>query len=122
MRYRCSAAQDEAWPQAVVKWESIQTLRHRYIVAFSFNMPQTEYPSRPMHSVMIWPLPLDPTPGGSDRKESACIVGDLSLIPELGRSLEKGMATHSSILAWTIPWAEDPGGPPFMGSQSDMTD
>ena len=36
--------------------------------------------------------------------------------------LEKGMATHSSILAWTIPWAEDPGGPPFMGSQSDMTD
>ena len=31
--------------------------------------------------------------------------------------LEKGMATHSSILAWRTPWAEDPGGPQSMGSQ-----
>ena len=36
--------------------------------------------------------------------------------------LEKGMATHSSILAWRIPWAEEPGGPQSMGSkESDMT-
>ena len=38
-------------------------------------------------------------PGSSDGKESACNAGDLGLIPGLGRSLEKGMATHSSILA-----------------------
>ena len=31
--------------------------------------------------------------------------------------LEKGMATHSSILAWTIPWTEEPGGLQFMGLQ-----
>ena len=31
--------------------------------------------------------------------------------------LEKGMATHSSILAWRIPWTEDPGGLQFMGSR-----
>ena len=31
--------------------------------------------------------------------------------------LEKGMATHSSILAWRIPWTEDPGGLQSMGSQ-----
>ena len=31
--------------------------------------------------------------------------------------LEKGMATHSSILAWKIPWTEEPGGLQFMGSQ-----
>ena len=31
--------------------------------------------------------------------------------------LEKGMATHSSILAWRIPWTEEPGGLPSMGSQ-----
>ena len=31
--------------------------------------------------------------------------------------LEKGMATHSSILAWKIPWAEKPGGLQSMGSQ-----
>ena len=32
--------------------------------------------------------------------------------------LEEGMATHSSILAWRIPWTEDPGGIQSMGSQS----
>ena len=42
-------------------------------------------------------------PGGSGGKESACNVGDLDPIPRLGRSLEEGMATHSSILAWRIP-------------------
>ena len=31
--------------------------------------------------------------------------------------LEKEMATHSSILAWTVPWIEEPGGLQFMGSQ-----
>ena len=35
--------------------------------------------------------------------------------------LEKEMATHSSILAWEIPWSEKPGGLQFMESQSDMT-
>ena len=37
--------------------------------------------------------------------------------------MEKEMATHSSILAWRIPCAEEPGGPQFIGSQkSDMTE
>ena len=31
--------------------------------------------------------------------------------------LEKEMATHSSILAWRIPWSEEPGEPQSMGSQ-----
>ena len=31
-------------------------------------------------------------------------------------TLEKGMATYSSILAWKIPWTEEPGGPQSMGS------
>ena len=37
----------------------------------------------------------------------------------LGREdpLEKEMATHSSILAWRIPWTEEPGGPQSTGSQ-----
>ena len=35
--------------------------------------------------------------------------------------LEKGMATHSSILAWEIPGTEDPGGLQFMGSQKSQT-
>ena len=57
-------------------------------------------------------------PGGSDSKESACNVGDLGLIPGLGRPLEEGMATHSSILAWRIPLTEEPGGLQPMGLQS----
>ena len=36
-------------------------------------------------------------------------VRDVGLIPGLGRSEEEEMATHSSILAWGIPWAEEPG-------------
>ena len=48
--------------------------------------------------------------GGLDGKEITCDVGDLGSTPRSGRSLEKGMATHSSILAWRIPWTEEPGG------------
>ena len=36
--------------------------------------------------------------------------------------LEKEMATHSSILAWKIPWTEEPGGLQFMGSQTVVRD
>ena len=35
--------------------------------------------------------------------------------------LEKEMATHSSILAWEIPWTEEPDGPQFVGSQKIQT-
>ena len=96
-------------------------------------------------------------PCGSAGKESTCNVGDLFLIPGLGRSsgegkgyplqcswaslvaqmvknppamwetcvqslgwedpLEKGMATHSRILVWGIPWTEEPGRLQSMGSQ-----
>ena len=34
-----------------------------------------------------------------------------------GDPLEKGMATHSSILAWRIPWTEEPGGLQSVGLQ-----
>ena len=39
----------------------------------------------------------------------------LSLVRE--DPLEEGMTTHSSILAWRIPWTEEPGGLQSMGSQ-----
>ena len=35
--------------------------------------------------------------------------------------LEKGMATHSSILAWTIPWTEEPGGLQSLGVTKSQT-
>ena len=61
-------------------------------------------------------------PGGSDGKESACNAGDLGLIPGFDPwvwedSLEQGIATLSSILAWRIPWTEEPGRLQSMGLQ-----
>ena len=44
-------------------------------------------------------------------------IRDVSLIPGSGRSLEEGTAIHSSILAWRIPWTEEPGGLLSMRSQ-----
>ena len=61
-------------------------------------------------------------PGGSDGKESACSTGDLGLIPGWEDPLEKGMATHSSILTWRIPWTEEPGGLQSMESQRVIHD
>ena len=46
-------------------------------------------------------------PGGSDGQESAYNAGDPGSIPGSGRSLEKGMATPSNILAWRTPWTEE---------------
>ena len=43
-------------------------------------------------------------------------IGDEISIPGSGRSPEEGMATHSSILAWEIPWTEEPGWLQSMGS------
>ena len=48
---------------------------------------------------------------------SAGDSGGMGLIPGLGRSPGKGMATHSSVLAWEIPWTEEPGGLQSVGSQ-----
>jgi len=53
--------------------------------------------------------------GGSDNKESACSTGDWAR--PLGQEdlLEKGMVTHSSILAWRIPWTAKAGSLQSMG-------
>ena len=75
-------------------------------------------------------------PGGSDDKGSACHAGDLASVPGLGRSLGGGhgnplqnsclesprdrgawQTTVPSVLAWKIPWAEEPGRLQSIGSQ-----
>ena len=47
----------------------------------------------------------------------ACNVEDLGSIPGSGRSPGEGMAIHSSILVWKIPWTEKPGRLQSIGSQ-----
>ena len=56
-------------------------------------------------------------PGGSDSKASAYNVGDRGSIPGSGRSPGEGNGNPLSILAWRIPWVEDPGGLQSTGSQ-----
>ena len=60
-------------------------------------------------------------PVGSDGKESTAIQE--TLVQSLGQEdpLVKGMATHFSILAWEIPWTEEPAGLQFKGSQKSDT-
>ena len=53
---------------------------------------------------------------------SAGDARDRSSIPGSGRSREEEMAMHSSILAWKIPWTEEPGGPPSLRLQTVRCD
>ena len=57
-------------------------------------------------------------PSGSEVKACACNAGDPGSISGLGRSPEKEMTTHSSFLAWRIPWTEEPGGLQSMVTKS----
>ena len=70
---------------------------------------------------LSWDLPQ-----WSAGKEPTCNArdtGDMSSIPGLGRSLEEEVATLSSILAWRIPWTEEPGGLRSVGhKESDRTE
>ena len=54
-------------------------------------------------------------PGGTSGKEPACQL-------RWEDPLKEGKATHSSILAWRIPWTEEPGRPQSIESQSDTTE
>ena len=55
-------------------------------------------------------------PSGLEVKASACNVGDLGSIPGSGRPPGEGNGNLLS-LTWRIPWTEEPGGLPSMGSQ-----
>ena len=59
-------------------------------------------------------------PGSTIRKEPACNEGDNEMwlwSPGWEDSREEGLETHFSILAWRIPWMEEPGGLQSIGSQ-----
>ena len=61
-------------------------------------------------------------PGDASGKKPSCHAGnrrDAGLIPGPGRKIPwtRGMAIHFSILAWRIPWTEDPGGLQSIGLQ-----
>ena len=57
----------------------------------------------------------------SEKKKKSANAGDVGSIPGSGRSLEKEMPIHSSILAWRVSWTEEPGGPQSMVLQTSRT-
>ena len=63
------------------------------------------------------PIPFLGFPGGSVVKKAPANAGDSGSIPGWEDPLEKGMATHSCILAWRNTWTEEPGRLQSMGSQ-----
>ena len=78
----------------------------KLILFFFFSNPLSSPPKAGFQLLFA-----DLSPDGSDGKESSCSAGDVGLISGSGRQpLKKGMAAHSSILAWRIPWTEEPGG------------
>ena len=60
-------------------------------------------------------------PSGSAVKNPPANAVDVGLILGSGRSPEKEMATHSSILAWEIPWTEEPRGRRVMADPHGVT-
>ena len=66
------------------------------------------------NSLQVIQFRVQPNPGGSVVKNPSVLQKTQDIPVQF---LEKGMATHSSILAWRIPWTEEPGGLQSMGSQ-----
>ena len=88
-----------------------------------FDIIQVMFRGHFIYSTNFYSAPMDLKgfPGGSVVKNSPAVQE--TWVQSLGQQdpLEEGMATHSSILAWEIPWTEEPGGLQSIGSQSDLT-
>ena len=84
------------------------------------NLPFVSFGGSPPWGIHTLYLVHVGFPGGAIGKEPACQCRRrkrCGFYPGLGRSPGGGMATHSSILAWRIPWTEEPDGLQSMGSQ-----
>ena len=120
-------AHDQGWPSPVF-----------FNISRSF-LPSCLCPGCSLNSESPSPSPHEnPTQASKDRlkghcihcqglprwlsnKESTCQAGDMGSLPWSGRYPGEGNGTHSSILAWRLPWTEEPGGLRSMGSQKSWT-
>ena len=76
------------------------------------------WPLLALFSSAFWCLVIAGFPdGAAPGKNLPASARDSGLIPESGRSPGEGNGTHPSILAWDVPWTEEPGGLQFMGPQ-----
>ena len=102
----------------VVSFSIIIFVRFFFFYINTWKMKRATSETSPTCSMKISNIiSLRGFPGGSDGKESACNAGDPSLIPGWIPWRRK-MAIHSNILAWKIPWTEEPGSLQSKQSQS----
>ena len=84
------------WVQSL-GWENpLEKEMTTHFSILAWKIPWTEEPGR-LHNRLT-------NTGGLVVKNLPDNIGGPGSIPGLGRSLKKGMATHSSILAWEMPW------------------
>ena len=85
-------------------WKSLRTQYRKK------NEKKLRQPNRPLDTFQVALVVKNLPANAGD-------IRDVSSIPESEDPLSEGMATHSSILSWRIPWREKPGGLESIGSQ-----
>ena len=121
-KINCFQMKWKAYPLVVWqrgKWAGADVIRGPFIVPWTGHLKPP--PSNQFEAPVFWGASQE----ALEVKSLPPHAGDLrDTVSSLGREdpLEKGMATHSSILAWRIPWTEEPGGLPSMGSQRVRND
>ena len=85
-------------------WNKASLLSHDGHLVWMINI----YYAKPREVQELLPRYNQGFPGISGHKESACNEGDLGSIPGVGRSHGKGNSNPLSIIAWKIPWTEEP--------------
>ena len=105
--------------QVFPSWLDLSLFTHLFpVVIFSATPSQTTLLLYPLFSISALLFFIELSLMAQMVKNP--LAGQKTLIQSQGRkdALEKGLSTHSSILAWEIPWTEDPGRLHSMGSQS----
>ena len=103
--------------QVLLLWENLGTRSSlkTYFVTFSFLGHIIIINALAISYWILWWL------SGKKKKKSTWNVGDMSLNPWVRKIPWRREATHSSILAWEIPWMEETGGLQSMGLQKSWT-
>ena len=128
LRHCCPLGADTAWESSVRLWRRVafklKSVCHSSFIQECFGLFTSKLFQDPLET--IYPVGYLPSkfqgfPGGASGKRTRRPVQEAleTWVRSLGQEdpLEKRMATHSSILAWRIPWTEEPAGLQSWGSQ-----
>ena len=91
---------------AAEKWKKIPKKQRVFLLLRDSPLPSTQLLKLGRFPALPFSYPCQ-----------LCLLNHSHIWPLFTPSLEKGMATHSSILAWRIPWTEEPEGLQTMGTQ-----